>query len=37
LVSEKVKSNEISFSAKGFVMVKISSTSNYQVLKIVSE
>jgi len=37
LVSEKVKSNETSFSAKGFVMVKISSSTNYQVLKIISE
>ncbi|MEI8087022.1 MAG: hypothetical protein WCG93_12480 [Paludibacter sp.] len=37
LFSELLKSNNTVFSAKGFVVVKISSATNYQVLKVISE
>lgn len=37
LFSEIVKSGESGFAAKGFVVVKISSASNYQVIKLISE
>ena len=37
LFNETVNSSESSFAAKGFVIVKISSSTNYQVIKLVSE
>jgi hypothetical protein len=37
LFNETVKSGESSFAAKGFVVVKISSSTNYQVLKVISK
>jgi hypothetical protein len=37
LFSETAKSGELSFAAKGFVVVKISSAINYQVLKVISK
>jgi hypothetical protein len=37
MTSKTADANETSFAAKGFVLVKISSATNYQVLKVISE